>query len=775
MKFGIGQSVLRTEDFRFITGNGRYVQDHLPPDCLSVCVVRSPVAHALINHIDVEAALAAPGVVAVLTGAEYQEDGVGGIACSTLFPNMHANVNSSAAPALAVDRVVFAGMAVALVVAESEPLARDAAELVEVEYEELAKMLTPAQATAEGAPTLWAELDSNVAFDVMMGDQDETEAALVRASHVTHLALYNNRLSANSLEMRGVLAEWSARDERLILTTSTQAPHTIRAAVATALGMPHGQLRVIAKDVGGGFGMKGGYYPEDILLCWIARRLRRTVAWHPDRSESLLSDYHGRDQWVEADLGFDADGVITALKIKCDYNAGAFLSPGGGVSPMFASALATGCYRVPLAHVHSRAVYTNTSPTQPYRGAGRPEAAYLIERLMDKAALELGLDRIEIRRRNLVAAEAMPYKTPLVYTIDGGDYAHILQRVLEVSDWEGADHRKKASRSKGKLRGIGIALHMENAGLANDRVEVRFEMDGTVSVLAGTFNHGQGHETVYAQMVSEWLGVPFDTVRLVQGDTDAVAFGRGTVASRSMINGGASLKIAADQIIDKAKAIAGHLMETATQDIEFVAGELVVTGTDKKLTLQEVAAISYRPVLPAALGIGLSGTGEFLLQGYTFPNGCQVCEVEIDPDTGETELLSIVSVDDVGTVINPMLLDGQLVGGIVQGLGQAVMEDVIYDQNGQLLSGSFMDYAMPRADDVPAIHIEMQSTPTATNPLGVKGAGEAGTVGATPAIISAILDALAPVGVTDLVLPATPSRIWQAIQSAGSGSDGTKS
>jgi carbon-monoxide dehydrogenase large subunit len=412
----------------------------------------------------------------------------------------------------------------------------------------------------------------------------------------------------------------------------------------------------------------------------------------------------------------------------------------------------------------AEAVYTNTSPTQPYRGAGRPEASYLIEKLMDKAAQETGMDRAEIRRLNLVTAAEMPYKTPLVYKIDCGDFGAVMERALEVADWNGIDKRKKKSAKSGKLRGIGIALHMENAGLANETAEIRFGPDGGVSVLPGTFNHGQGHETVYAQMVSDWLGVPFDQIRVLQGDTDTVTFGRGTVASRSMVNGGGAIRAAADKVIEKARAIAGHLMEVGAEDLVFEAGEFVVAGTDKKMPIQKIAQLSYKPILPPQLGLGLHGQGDFLLQGFTFPNGCQVVELEIDPETGVTELVNLVSIDDVGTVVNPMLLEGQLVGGIVQGIGQALLEDVVYEpETGQLLSGSFMDYAMPRAADVPPIEIECLPTATQSNPLGVKGAGEAGTVGATPAVISALLDAMSPAGVTDIGLPATPERVWQAI------------
>ncbi len=764
MKFGIGQSVLRTEDQRFITGQGRFVEDIVHPHALHAAFVRSPIAHARIVSVDCEAARKSADVHCVLTGADYLADQVGGLSCHTLLPGMHHANNIVPTPALATDTVRYVGAPVAVVLAETRQAAMDAAELVEVDYEELDVVLTPRQALAEDAPTLWETVPDNVAFKVELGNSQATEQAITAARHVVNLSLHNNRLSANSMEMRGAVAEYDSRENRLVFHTSTQVPHSVRTELARILGLKEAMVRVIAPDVGGGFGMKGGVYSEDVVVGWAAWRLRQTVRWHASRSESLLSDYHGRDQDVDAILALDDGGRIVALDVHCRYNTGSHLSPGAGVSPMFASTLATGCYRIPVAHALSEAVYTNTSPTQPYRGAGRPEASYLIERLMDKAAAQLGIDRAEIRRLNLVTANEMPYKTPLVYTMDSGDFGSVLERALEKADWKAIDKRKKKAARAGKLHGAGIALHMENAGLANEAAEIRFDPAGGVTVLPGTFNHGQGHETVYAQMVSQWLGVPFDSIRVLQGDTDAIAFGRGTIASRSMVNGGGAVRVAADRVIEKARAIAGHLMEVAGEDLVFEAGHFTVAGTDKKMSIQQIAQLSHKPILPPQLGLGLAAHGDFLLQGFTFPNGCQVVEIEIDPATGVTHIIKLVSVDDVGTVINPMLLEGQLVGGIVQGIGQALMEDVNYeDGTGQMLTGSFMDYAMPRADDVPTISVESMPTPTNTNPLGAKGAGEAGTVGATPAVISAVLDALSVHGVDDIELPATPQRIWTAI------------
>ncbi|RMH49103.1 MAG: xanthine dehydrogenase family protein molybdopterin-binding subunit [Alphaproteobacteria bacterium] len=767
MKFGIGQSVPRIEDPRFLTGRGRYVADIAPPGLLHAEILRAPVAHGRLVRLDAARARAMPGVVAVLTAAEAAADRVGGLACHTLFPGLHRVRHAPAMPVLAAERILHPGMALAVVVARTRAQARDAAEAIEVGIEDLDPVLTPAAAMAPDAPVLHEGAADNLAFEIEMGDAAATEAAIAAAAHVTRLAIHNNRVSANALEPRATLAEPDLREGRIVVHASTQAPHSVRAEIAAALSLPQTAIRVIAPDVGGGFGMKGAVYPEDVLVASAARRTGRPVLWQASRGESLIADYHGRDEWAEAELAFDAEGRITALRLRVDYNQGAFLASGGGVSAMFAAALATGCYRVPVAHALARGIYTNTAPTQPYRGAGRPEASYLIERLMDRAARELGIDRVELRRRNLIPAEAMPFRTPLIYTIDGGDYRAVLDRALELADWQSAPARKAAARRAGLWRGIGLALHMENAGLVNEAAEIRFDQGGGVTVLVGTFSHGQGHETVYRQMVSDWLGVPFEAIRILQGDTDAVAFGRGTVASRSMINGGGALKVAADRVIEKGRAIAAHLMEVSPADITFEAGSFRVAGTDRAMPIAKVAAMSFLPILPPELGLGLSGQGDFLLQGFTFPNGCQVAEVEIDPETGRTRIVSLVSVDDVGTVINPMLLEGQLVGGIAQGIGQALMEDVVFDPgSGQLLTGSFMDYAMPRASDIPPVSVTTLSTPTPTNPLGVKGAGEAGTVGATPAVISAVLDALAECGVDDIALPATPARIWQAIRAA---------
>lgn len=765
---GIGAPVPRREDRRFLTGAGAFVDDIAWPGALVAHVLRADIAHGELDGLDTTAAAAMPGVRAILTGAELAGEGgagLGGIACHTIQP-IHRDVATRPAPPLATDRVRHVGQALALVVAESEAAARDAAEAIEVRARPLPSVVSVADALAPGAPAVWPDAPGNVAYRIALGDGPATEAALAGSDHVTRLRLHNTRIAASPLEPRAAAARWVPREERLEVHASTQAPHTARGQIAAALGLPAAAVHLLARDVGGGFGLKGGVHPEDLLVAWAALRLRAAVRWTASRSESLAADYHGRDQSVVAELGLDADGAITALRVRADTNAGAFLSPGGGVAPMFAATLATGCYRVPVADVETRAVYTHTSPTQPYRGAGRPEAAYVIERLMDAAARETGRDRAELRRLNAVRAAEMPYRTALVKTLDSGDFPGLLGRALAMADWDGAPARKAAARARGRLRGIGLALHMESAGLGDELAELRVDPGGGVTALVGTFSHGQGHETVYAQMVSDWLGVPPGAVRIVQGDTDALRFGRGTVASRSMMNGGGALRLATDAVIAHARAVAAHVLGAAVEEIEFADGLLVLAGSNRSLTLGQVAAAAQAPTLPDGLGAGLAAEAVCRLPGPAFPCGCQVAEVEVDPETGAVEVLGLWSVDDVGLALNPLLLDGQLVGGIAQGLGAALLERVVYDRGGQLLTGSFMDYAMPRARDIPPMAIALANTATANNPLGVKGAGEAGTVGATPAAISAVLDALAPLGVEDIAMPASPHAVWQAIEAA---------
>jgi carbon-monoxide dehydrogenase large subunit len=771
IKNGIGQPVPRKEDPRFLTGRSRYVDDLALPHMTHGVVVRSPYAHARIAGIDTTAAKAAPGVLAVLTGEDYAADGLGGIPCASIPMNLLTRPPVRGFfPGLVKDVARFAGAAVAFVVAETLDQARDAAELVEVEYEMLPTVTSAPKAVEPGAPAIWEDAPDNVAFEHQMGNAEAAEAAFKGAAHVTTLSLYNNRLTAVSMEPRCCIGEYDFADDRLTLHASCQGPHRTRQALAQAIfKLPETAVQVIARDVGGGFGMKGGLYPEDILTLWAARRIGRPVKWVAERTEGFMTDTHGRDQTLTATLALDKDAKILGLKIDQIYNVGAYLAAGAGVSPAHAATLMSGVYHMPAIHVFSRSVFTNTAPTGPYRGAGRPEATYVLERLLDRAAAEMGIDRIEIRRRNFVQPPQMPYKTALNYTYDVGEFETVMDKAIRFSDWDGFAARRAASEKQGRLRGLGISTYLESAGAVNERMEVRFDPSGNVSVLAGTFSHGQGHETIYAQMMAEWLGVPFENVRLIQGETDKVGIGRGTMASRSMSVGGSALKIAADRVIEKGKKIAAHMMEAAAEDVEFKEGEYAVAGTDKKISIMDVAKASYAPAgYPIKeFGIGLDAVGEWDIGPCNFPNGCQVAEVEVDPDTGFVTLDRLHIVDDVGTVMNPLLLKGQLHGGVAQGVGQVLMEDIVYDpDSGQLVSGSFMDYCMPRAADFPDMAIETHPVPTPTNPIGVKGAGESGTVGAPPAIMAAIMDALEPLGVEDFDMPASPHRVWRAIQAA---------
>jgi carbon-monoxide dehydrogenase large subunit len=768
----IGDRVTRTEDRRFVTGRGRYVDDIAMAGMARVVVVRSPLAHADIRSIDMAAAAAAPGVLAVLTGADYAADGLGDIPCISLSDD-YAGPDwcRTPFPALAAERVRCVGDAVAVVVAESLEQARDAAELVEVDYDPLPAVVSVATAMAADAPQIWPGTERNICFEAAFGDADKTAAAFAAAAHVTEIDLTNGRVAANSMEPRGSIGTYDAGEERYTLTTSTQNPHWVRNILAQfVFAVPDNRIRVKAGDVGGGFGMKGMPYPEDILVLWAARRIGRPVKWIGDRGESLLSDFPGRDHACTGRLALDADGKILAIDAVTNLNLGCRLSPEGAIPAILFGRMATGVYDVPAAHVRMRGVFTNTQSTTPYRGAGRPEAIYLVERLLDKAARETGLDPISIRRRNYIGAAQMPYQTAIVDRFDSGEFEAALDEGLELGDWDGYDARREESAARGLLRGRGMSSYIEVASLFNDRMEIRFDPSGNATVVAGTFSHGQGHETAFPQMVSDWLGLPIENIAFLQGDTDRVSHGGGTFGSRSITVGGSALRSAADDIIAKGRRIAAHMLETAAEDIDFEDGLYTVRGTNRSLSLTEAAAATYAPVgLPAELGVGLEAVGYFAADKQNYPNGCHVVEVEIDPETGEIRVDRFVAVDDVGTVINPLLADGQIHGGIAQGVGQALTERVVYDDDGQLLSGSFMDYTMPRADDVPNFRTAFRPVPTANNPLGVKGAGETGSVGAPPAIVQAIVDALAPLGVHDIEMPATPSRIWQAIREASRG------
>jgi carbon-monoxide dehydrogenase large subunit len=769
-KFGIGQPVTRVEDPRFITGRGRYVDDiELPLQCHGV-VVMSPHAHARIKSVDTAKAKAAEGVLAVLTGADVVADKLGGLA-----PPMPEDMGGpkgfrTLRSILAVGKVRAVGDRVAFVIAETVEQARNAAELIAIEYEPLPAVITVEDAVKPGAPAVWDEAPNNVAFTLMMGNKDATDAAFAKAKHVVTLKVNNARISANAMETRAAIGQYHPDSDSYTLHSTSQNPHGTRTSVAAqVLKIPETRLRVISPDVGGGFGMKHGGYPEDALVVWASRRVGgRPVKWVATRSESLLGDSHGRDQIVTGELALDEHGKALGLRVNALHAMGSHVFGASMVVPLFALRLAPGVYQIPAVLAVGKAVLTNTAPLSPYRGAGRPEATYLIEQLLDRAAQVVGLDPIEIRRRNFIPAPAMPHKTQTGITYDSGDFLHVMDECLKLADWDGFSKRAAETKKNGKLRGRGIGYFLEEAAVFNDRMVLRFDPSGMLTILAGTHSHGQGHQTVYAQMVTEWLGVPFENIRYVQGDTDAVPIGRGSYGSRSMHVGGNALKKAADNIVEKAKPMAAMMMEAAAGDIEFKDGRFGIVGTDRSIPLTDVAKAFYRPaMLPPQFDVGLEASGTFAAEPPNYPNGCHVCEVEIDPETGTVTLARYAAVDDVGKIMNQLLCEGQIHGGVAQGVGQALMEVVAFDSDGQLISGSFQDYAMPRADDFPAIQSELTEVPARTNPLGVKGAGEAGATGAPPAVIGAILDALRPLGVDHIDMPATPNRVWAAINAKG--------
>jgi carbon-monoxide dehydrogenase large subunit len=765
-KFGIGQPVPRVEDPRFITGRGRYVDDIDLPHLAHGVVVMSPHAHARIKSIDTAKAKASEGVLAVLTGADVKADKLGGLA-----PPMPEDMGGpkgfrSLMDILAIEKVRSVGERVAFVVAETQLQAKNAAELIEIDYEPLPAVIGVEDAVKQGAPPIWEQAPNNTAFTLMMGNKDATDAAFASAKHVVVLKLNNSRITANAIEPRAAIGHYHPEADNYTLYSASQNPHGSRSTVAgNVLKIPETKLRVISPDVGGGFGMKHGGYPEDALVVWASRRVGgRPVKWVGTRSEALLGDAQGRDQIVTGELALDDKGKLLGLRVNALHAMGSHVFAASMVVPLFAMRLAPGVYQIPAAHCVGKAVFTNTIPMAPYRGAGRPEATYLIEQLLDRAAKVTGIDPIEIRRRNFIPSAAMPHKLQTGITYDSGDFVHVMDECLKIADWDGFKKRAVESKKSGKLRGRGIGYFLEEAAVFNDRMVLRFDPSGMLTILAGTHSHGQGHATVYAQMVTEWLGVPFENIRFVQGDTDAVPIGRGSYGSRSMHVGGNALKKAADGIIEKAKPMAAMMMEAAAGDIEFKDGSFRIVGTDRSMKLTDVARGFYRPAhLPAQFDVGLEASGTFAAEPPNYPNGCHVCEVEVDPETGHVTLDRYAAVDDVGKIMNQLLCEGQIHGGVAQGVGQALMEAIVFDSAGQLITGSFQDYAMPRAEDFPDLVSELTEVPAKTNPLGVKGAGEAGATGAPPAVIGAILDALKPLGIEHIDMPATASRVWSAI------------
>ncbi|OGA38735.1 MAG: hypothetical protein A3G26_12865 [Betaproteobacteria bacterium RIFCSPLOWO2_12_FULL_65_110] len=761
---GIGVPVCRIEDRRFLVGQGRYTDDVKLSDMAYAHVVRSPHAHARIAGIDKTAALSAPGVLAVLTAEDLAKANIGRLACHA-FPLLPegSQYHRPLQPILATDKVRHVGECVALIVADTLDQAKDAGELLAVVYEPL-KPVTLDDALAAGAPKVWDDAHSNVSFQLERGNRQAVDKVFAGAAHVTKLRVHYPRASANSIEPRSVLAYSDPVDGRYTLCSSAQSPFHVKEAVGGILGIPEPNLRVVVMDVGGAFGMKSQIYPEEVLVLWAAVRLKRPVKWTGERSESLASDLHGRHQVTQAAIALNAEGRVLALRASVVIDLGAYLGYYAGVPPTNAAVSYTSTYDVPLIHSVVQATFTNTCPVGPYRGSGKPEASFVTERLIDKAAREMGIDPVEMRRRNLIPSSAMPYKTPGGNVYDCGNFEHVLDKALRLADWEGFQKRRARSEQRGLRRGIGLAMHCQRAGNQSERMEIRVAQNGSVALHVGTLATGQGHETMFVQMASEWLGVPYAQLRVFQGDTDKSLFGRGSFAQRTMIAGGSALKLAADGVVSKGRRLAAWMLEASESDIDFERGVFRVKGTDRSVSFSDVAKKSYLGVgLPPELGVGLDAVGSHPGPN-TFPNGCMICEVEVDQDTGSVRVVRLSAVDDVGVVVNPITLEGQLHGSIAQGLGEALFEQVIYDrESAQLLTGSFIDYGMPRADDMPHITSDVAPVPTKTNLLGVKGGSEAGNVGAPAAIVNAIIDALSPWGITDVPMPATAERVWRAI------------
>jgi len=783
----IGASVKRKEDYRFLTGAGQYTDDIVLPQQTYGVFVRSPHAHARLGKIDVEAARGAPGVIAVFTGADLAAEKVGGLPCGWLIHSTDGSpMREPPHPVLATGKVRHVGDPVALVIAETAKTAKDAAELVTVDYDLLPAVADTAHAADSGQPAVHDEVPDNVCYTWGHGDKAATDAAFAQAAHVTTLEIVNNRLVPNAIEPRAVNASYSRQDESYTVYVANQNPHVERLLMAAfVLSLPESKLRIVAPDVGGGFGSKIFLYGEDVALTWASKRIGRPVKWTAERSESFVSDAHGRDHVTKAELALDRDGRFLAMRVHTTANMGAYLSTfASSVPTILYATLLAGQYATPAIYAEVKAVFTNTVPVDAYRGAGRPEATYVVERLVETAAHELGMDPAEIRRRNFI--RAFPYTTPVGLTYDTGDYEVCLARAIELADVAGFAARRDAAKQNGKLRGLGYSCYIEACGLAPSKIagalgaraglfeagEVRVHPTGTVTVFTGSHSHGQGHETTFAQVVADRLGLSMDQVEIVHGDTGRIPFGMGTYGSRSIAVGGTAIMKALDKIEAKAKKIAAHLLEASATDIEFGNGVFRVAGTDRTKTFAEVSLAAYVPhnYPLEELEPGLDENAFYDPSNFTYPSGAYICEVEVDPDTGETRIERFTAVDDFGNVINPMIVEGQVHGGLGQGIGQALLERCVYDPDtGQLLSGSYMDYAMPRASDLPEFTVETsQGTPCTHNPLGVKGCGEAGAIGSPPAVINAIVDALAPLGVKDMQMPATPHRVWSAIQAAQS-------
>ena len=782
----IGQSVKRVEDRRFVTGHGRYTDDISLPRMTWATLVRSPHAHALIRNVDVSAARSAPGVVAIFVGKDLEAAGVGGLPCGWQVDFKNGDqMKEPPHPVLAVDKVRHVGDPVAIVIAETRVQARDAAELVSVDYEVLDAVVHPVKATAQGAPQLFDDVPGNIPFDWELGDQAATDEALAGADHVTTLDFVNQRLIPNAIEPRSAIGDFDASRDHYTLYTTSQNPHVIRLLLcAFVLGLPEHKVRVVSPDVGGGFGSKIFHYAEEVLAVWCSGQIGRPVKWTADRSESFITDAHGRDHVTKAEMGFDKEGRIVGLRVETHANMGAYLSTFAPCIPTYLyGTLLQGLYTTPAVHVGVTAVFTNTTPVDALRGAGRPEATYLLERLLDTAAHEMGEDPAALRLKNFIppfdGVKEAGYQTQVALVYDSGDYETSLKKALEMASYDDMRKEQEKARGEGRLVGIGLSTYIEACGIAPSAVVgalgaraglyesagVRVQPTGKVSVFVGSHSHGQGHETTFSQLVADQLGIPMEDVEIIHGDTESVPFGMGTYGSRSLAVGGVAITKSVDKVKEKGARIAAHLLEAAEEDLEYAGGQWTVKGTDRSIGFGDVALTAYVPHnYPEGLEPGLEFTSFYDPANFTFPYGAHIAMVEVDPETGRIDLKRYVACDDVGNVVNPMIVDGQVHGGVTHGVGQALMEGAIYDEDGQLLNGSYMDYAMPRADDLPSFELDRTVTPCPHNPLGVKGAGETGTIGSTPAVVNAVVDALWHLGVRDLEMPLTPQRVWQAMQ-----------
>lgn len=776
---GIGARVVRKEDKRFITGKGRYVDDIKLTGMTHAYFVRSPHAHARVKGIDSSAALKMPGVVAVLTGKQLVDDKVGNLICGWAITSKDGSpMKMGAWPAMAPETVRFVGQAVAVVIAESKNLARDAAEAIVVDYEELPAVADMQAAIKAGAPQLHPEAPGNQVYDWVIGDEGATDAAFAKAANVVKLDVTNNRLAPNAMEPRAAIADYDAAEEHFTLYTTSQNPHVARLVLSAFYNIaPEHKLRVIAPDVGGGFGSKIFIYPEEMVALWASKKVERPVKWTGDRTEAFLTDAHGRDHITHAEMAFDANNKIIGLKVKTYANFGAYMSLFSSSVPTYLYAtLLSGQYNIPAIHAEVIGVYTNTTPVDAYRGAGRPEASYLIERLMETAARQLKVDPAELRRSNFITQ--FPHQTPVIMAYDTGDFNASLDAAMKAIDYAGFPARKAKAKADGKLRGIGVSCYIEACGIAPSKAvgslgagvglwesaEVRVNPVGTIEILTGSHSHGQGHETTFCQLVAERLGIPISQVSIVHGDTDKVQFGMGTYGSRSAAVGLTAILKAMEKMESKAKKIAAHALEASEADIVIENGEFKVTGTDKAIALPMVALAAYTAHnLPDGMEPGLKESAFYDPTNFTFPAGAYICELEVDPGTGKTSFVNFVAADDFGRLINPMIVEGQVHGGLAQGIGQALLEHAIYDANGQPVTASFMDYAMPRADDLPSFNLSHTTTLCPGNPLGIKGCGEAGAIGASAAVINAITDAI---GKNNLEMPATPDRVWRTVHAA---------